>query len=582
MKQSESLLTLFIICLGLNFSNLNAQNRSMETPFEKNNLITATYDETIAFYKKLSENHDKIQMIEAGLSDLGKPIHLIIISKDGINTPSEIDRSKKTVLFINNAIHPGEPCGVDASMMMVRDFANKVSYQKHLEKTVIILIPIYNISGSLNRSSTSRANQLGPESYGFRGNIRHLDLNRDFIKTISKNAQTFNKIFSSWSPDLMIDNHTSNGADYQYTMTLIPTQKDKLEPSLSNILTNDMIPYFYAKMEKKSWDMTPYVYAPSTPDKGIMGFLDLPRYSSGYAALHQCISFMPETHMLKPYEDRVASTYAFMLTVIEYLDQNGSNLRAAKKAAIELNITKSHFDINWVLDKSITSQFLFKGFEAKYKKSLIHGRDRLYYDKNSPYEKIINFWNTYKTTHVVEKPKSYIIPQAYSGIIERLKNNGVTLNYIEKDTILDVTIYYIDNYETSKTAYEGRYLHSHISSTSKNIKRAFYKGDCIVHLNQIHNRYIIEVLEPTAPDSYFAWGFFDGILMQKEYFSPYVFEDLAVDILANNPILKEKFEQKKKEDKVFEADDYAQLFYIYKHSPYFEDSFKLYPIGIIR
>ena len=166
----------------------------------------------------------------------------------------------------------------------------------------LCIIPLYNIGGALNRNSHTRTNQEGPESYGFRGNARNLDLNRDFIKCDSKNARAFTTIFQDWQPDVFIDTHTSNGADYQYTMTIIATQHNKLHSSLGNFLDQELMPALYAEMKTKDWEMCPYVYSREEPDHGIAAFLDYARYSSGYAALFNTLSFMPETHMLKPYQ----------------------------------------------------------------------------------------------------------------------------------------------------------------------------------------------------------------------------------------------------------------------------------------
>jgi len=156
-----------------------------------------------------------------------------------------IRKQDKRVLLINNGIHPGEPEGIDASMMLARDLlkGNKIP-----ANVVICIIPLYNIDGSHNRTSTSRANQNGPLAYGFRGNSRNLDLNRDFIKTDSKNSASFQQIFNTWNPEVFVDTHTSNGSDYQYTMTLIPTQKDKLNQVLSTYLTGQMVPSLYKEM----------------------------------------------------------------------------------------------------------------------------------------------------------------------------------------------------------------------------------------------------------------------------------------------------------------------------------------------
>ena len=63
----------------------------------------------------------------------------------------------------------------------------------------------------------------------------------------------------------------------------------------------------------------------------------------------------------------------------------------------------------------------------------------------------------------------------------------------------------------------------------------FYAGDYVVYTNQALNRYIVETLEPQGVDSFFAWNFFDSVLGEKEYYSDYVFEDIAADMLKNNP-----------------------------------------------
>jgi hypothetical protein len=549
------------------------------TPFEKNNNATATYYEAIDFYKKLDQQYSQLSLKEYGATDTSFPLHLAILSKNGNFDPGSLRENGKQILMINNAIHPGEPCGVDASMLLLKDYLTMPDLQNYLEHTVIIVIPIYNIGGALNRNSTTRANQNGPESYGFRGNAQNLDLNRDFIKCDSKNAQTFNQIFAEWQPDIFIDNHTSNGADYQYTITLIPTQHNKLDPNLAEYLNNQMLPRLYKGMAKTKYEMTPYVYARNTPDEGIASFLDLPRYSSGFAALFNTISFMPETHMLKPFKDRVESVRLFMDCMIKTMHDDCEKLQAARQKAIENTKSKNTFDLDWTLDMESSSKINFKGYEAKYRTSDISGLQRLYYDRNAPYEKEISFYNNYKVTLNAEKPVAYIIPQANDAIIQRLKWNGIEMKRLTKDTEIEIEMYQINDFETTDYAYEGHYLHSNLEVEKKNQKWLFRKGDYVVFTNQATNRYIVETLEPQAPDSYFSWNFFDGILMQKEYFSSYVFEDLAAEYLRENPELKAQLEKKKQEDEKFASSARAQLDFVYQNSPWYEKTHRVYPVG---
>ncbi len=545
--------------------------------FLENNNTTATYHEAIYYFEKFVD-HPKVQVSTVGKTDSGYPLHEIVITNDGVYDPADIRRNGKVILMINNGIHPGEPCGIDASMILTEKLLSDKSGL--LEHATIILVPVYNIGGCLNRGSHSRANQVGPEAYGFRGNAQNLDLNRDFVKSDSENAKTFTAIYQKWLPQVFIDNHTSNGADYQYVMTLIATQKDKLHPSLSRHMSESMLPYLYESMKNEGYEMTPYVYSmKDTPDGGIMAFLDLGRYSSGYAAMHHTISFMPETHMLKPYKDRVMSTLLFMESMLEHIDKHHAAIIHNQKEAREQSAIQKEWTLHYELDRETVDTVSFKGYEAKYRPSEITGKQRLYYDRSLPYEKQIPYYNTYKSKLQIEKPDAYIVPQAYSDIVSKLIANGIRVETLEVDQDMEVEVYYIENYKTVDSPFEGHYLHYDVEVSTRKQTMQYRKGDYKISADQAANRYLVECLEPQGPDSYFAWNYFDGILMQKEYFSPYVWEDLAAEILESDSDLQQRFEDKKASDSEFTEDASAQLFYIYKHSVYYEPTYRRYPVG---
>ncbi len=569
----------FTACFNSN-QQTTSDKTDWQTPFEKDpeKNTTATYTEAIAYYKDLAMHHRQLRVLEYGQTDIGEPLHLAVLSKDGIFDPERAQEANKTILMVNNAIHPGEPCGVDASMMLTRDYLRNDSLQTHLDNIIIIIIPFYNIGGGLNRGGFSRANQDGPHEHGFRGNARNLDLNRDFVKCDSRNAKVFTQIFREWQPHIFMDNHTTNGADYQHVMTLISTQKDKLHTNLSQYLTSELEPALYSYMEDKKYPMSPYVYASSTPDKGIRGFLDLPRYSSGYTTLFNVIGFIPEAHMLKPYGDRVQSTYHLMDGMIQYCNKNYNKIIEIKKQTDEIVATQDSFEINWKLDDSAVDSVLFHGYEPDYKTSAVTGKERLFYDKNKKYTKNIPFYNTYKTTQKVKRPKAYIVPQAWREVLERLQLNQIEMQPLQKDTTINAGVYYIKKTNSPKNPYEGHYLHTGTEVEYRKEEVHLRGGDFVIKANQPSNRFIIETLEPQAPDSYFAWNFFDAILQQKEYFSSYVFEETALELLKNDPKLRADFEEKKKTDKAFAENDRAQLDFIYKRSPYYEWTHNRYPV----
>ena len=563
---------------NLIFMTANSQTKLI-TPWEKNENKTTTYSECIAYYQMLAQEYKEISCVPVLETDSGFPLHEVVISIDD-KTPEDARKNGKTILFINNGIHPGEPEGIDATMMLARDLVSKAELRKLLEKLTIVIIPVYNIDGCLNRGSYSRANQNGPEEYGFRGNDRNLDLNRDFIKCDTKNAKSFNKLFTKWMPDIMIDNHTSNGADYQYVMTLITSQEDKLGPVLSEYVKKELNPALFKGMKEKDWEMIPYVNADGPPDEGgIEQFLDLPRFSSGYAALHHCIAFMPETHMLKTYPPRVKSTYAFMEVMIEYLATYGSIVQALKMKSIEWYRHEDKLPLNWEIDKEHFDEIEFKGYTAIRKPSELTGVDRLYYDRKKPYTKTIPFHNSYKVLLETTKPFAYIIPQAYDEVIDLLTRNKVHLERLDEDVDLYVEMYHIEDFKTSPFPYEGHYPHNSTKVRHVHVTKTFRAGDYIVLCDQDAIRYIFETLEPEAPDSYFNWNFFDGVLAQKEYYSDYVFEDLAVQFLKENPLIKEELEVHKLTDKEFKKSPEGILDWVYKKSPWYEPTHRMYPVA---
>jgi len=562
--------------LFLSYLTSYSQNSSQfQTPYEKGNgNQTATYEELIAFYQLLDRQFETIKMVEMGLTDSGEPLHLVLFDLD---KKFELDATSKTKVLINNSIHPGEPDGNDASLLYLRDLAvGKVKVPKN---TIVAFIPAYNIGGTLNRNSFSRANQNGPEAYGFRGNARNYDLNRDFVKSDTKNARSFAEIFHKVNPEVFIDNHVSNGADYQYVFTYIQTQHQKLGTEIGAFLQNEMTPALMSALKKKNIESVPYVTVyGATPEKGFSQMMDLPRYSTGYTSLFGTIGYMPETHMLKKYSDRVKVTYEFMLETVAFVDANNSKIKKLKSDNWKQFTTNSTYPIQWKLDSSIVKKIPFLGYASGYKKSDVTGQDRLFYDSKKPFEKQIPYYTHYKPTKEVVIPKAYVISKSWWNVIDLLKNNQIEMKPLQQDSLVDVEYYRIVNFKTSTTAYEGHYNHSNTKVSVHKDKMLLKKGDYIIQTAQPGVKYLMETLEPESPDSFFNWNFFDAILQQKEGYSAYVFEDLAAELLKKDLQLKADFDAKRNAEPEFASNGRAQLDWIYKKSAYYEKSHNLYTV----
>src|SRR5690606_4333153 len=306
--------------------------------------------------------------------------------------------------------------------------------------------------------------------------------------------------------------------------------------------------------------------------------MDSPRYSTGYTTMFNTLGMMVETHMLKPYKQRVEGTYELMKTFINIAEKDASTIKKLRKNSIEKYKVGNYYPISWEVDSSKTSTLNFKGFEGKMVPSEITGVNRLKYFRDKPFTKEVTYYNYFKATDSVTIPSAYIVPKGYWNVIELLELNKIDFSEIKNDSIISAEVYRIGNYETVKSPFEGHYLHYNTEIIKRTENVSVKKGDILIKTEQPGVRYLLETLEPSATDSFFNWNFFDAILQQKEGFSPYVWEDMAEKFLNENPEIKKEFENKKQNEPDFAKNWYLQLDWIHKKSPNYEKSHLRYPI----
>lgn len=575
-KPIQLLLLLFLLTTACSKKE-RKETTSFPTKFEESNgEETSTYEETIEYYKNLAKEFPEINIQTIGITDSGEPLHIVTYNPEGTFNFQKI-REQKSIILINNGIHPGESDGIDATQLLFRDYAE--GKLKSAKNVVLATIPVYNIGGMLNRNSTTRVNQNGPKSYGFRGNARNYDLNRDFIKADTKNSTSFAEIFHLIQPDVFIDNHVSNGADYQYVLTHLFTQHNKLGGNLGKFIENTIRPTVESELATKGWPITPYVNVFNrSPEFGFSQFLDHPRYSTGYTTLWNTLGVMVETHMLKPYKERVEGTYQFMVTLTKVVNQNHKTIKELREQALEELSTQNNYYFNWAVDTTKSSTYDFKGFELDTLVSEVTGLNRIKYDRDRPFEKEISYQNYFYPKDTVDIPAAYLIKKGWQGVIERLEANKIEFLTADIDTTLQLESYQILDYKTYSSPYEGHYPHYNTKVTSELKNVTVTKGDIIIPTKQKGIRYLLETLEPIAADSFFNWNFFDTILQRKEGFSPYVFEDLAYEILMKNKVLRDSFISKKEDDSEFARNWYKQLNWVFENSKFSEAAYLQYPV----
>ena len=552
------------------------------THFENSNqLESPNYENTLKYFQKFANSTPYVKIKPIGLTPQGRELKIIIVSKDKAFTPEQAKKTGKAILLIQNGIHPGEVEGKDACMLLLREILITKEKANFLDNIILLIIPVFNIDGHERISPFNRPNQNGPKKMGWRTNALNLNLNRDYLKADTPEIKSFLKLFNDWLPDFMIDNHTTNGADYQYHVTYGIETHQNIDRGLLSWIEKKYLPHLIKKLEDDGFIIGPYMeFKSGTIESGIVDLPAPPRLSHGYCATQNRVCLLVETHSLKPFANRVFSTKSMMEHTISFVNDNHKeiltlNKNADKQTIKNYLVNQRKFPLvlagNGKFDK-----LFFKGFEWYDEHSEITGSTVRKYTKN-PMEIEIPIFNKANSLKKIYVPAAYLIPPQFTDIIEVIKSHQIEFNLVKTSKKLKVEKYKFENVRFALKPYEGRQLPS-FKCTSFTETIEVDAGTLIVYTNQRAMRVIINLLEPEAPDSFVNWGFFNSFFERKEYAEAYVMEPYSKQMLKNNPDLKTEFYKRLNEDESFNKNEGERLDFFYKRSPFYDKGENVYPI----
>lgn len=547
---------------------------------------TPRYDDTIAYCRRLADASDWLHYQAVGKSGEGRDLPLMIASRDGAFTPEAARATDKVIVFVQNGIHAGECEGKDASLMLLRDIAITKTREHLLDHVILIVMPIFNVDGHERFSPYSRINQNGPEEMGWRVTARNLNLNRDYTKADAVEMRAWLSVWNAWRPDLHFDNHTTDGGDWQYDLTYGIDTSPAAPPAVVNWLDHTLMPSILPALAADGHVTSPYFWLMDRrdPTKGVrIGTLS-PRYSTGYATIRNRPSILVETHMLKPYRTRVICHYNIMRHTLEAINRDPQALRQAVRTADQKTVEMGrHYHPNaefpLVLKSSDESvPVTFKGFEQRHELSPISGGLWMIYDDTTPVAFETKLYNGTEVARAVAPPLAYVIPRQWADVISVVKAHGLRTERLETSRSLEIESYRFSDVTFPDRPFEGRFRPKFKAERIVET-RGFPAGSVVVPLDQPDAKVAIHLLEPDAPDSLVAWGFFNAIFEQKEYAESYVLEALARRMLADDPELRAEFEERIATDRAFAGNARARLYFFYKRSPYWDDRMNLYPVA---
>ncbi len=565
------------------FASVSFAQTGWETVFERSGYkATATYAQTDEYFFRLSKISDAVKYETFGISPQGRDLKVFIVSKDTAFTPEAAKRSGKPVLFIINGIHSGEIEGKDASMIFLREMLVEGKHREIFENVNIVLVPIFSVDGHERSSPFNRINQNGPENMGWRVTAQNLNLNRDWTKAEAPEMQAMLKLYSSWDPDLVMDNHTTNGADYQYTVSYGLEYFPSLSPNLVKLIKKSFLPFLYEKVEGAGWLMSPYVsFKNNKVSDGIIEWASSPRFTNGYSASRNRISFLVETHMMKPYKDRVFGTYECIKAASQFLALHGKevieeNINADRSVKEYTGANARWVPLKFTLRDSTTKKFLFKGFEAIIEKSPVSGAEKTVYTGKKIEMEIPHYDDVYVSDSVL-LPAGYIIPAEYKNIADKLALHGIKVEEVKRDEKVKAEVITFRDFKFAERPFEGRTRVSYKYDTETR-EMTVPAGSFYVESRQRTFKLIATLLEPKSDDSYVSWGYFNQIFEMKEYYEDYVMERVALEMFEKDPALKAEFEKKVASDEKFRNNPDERLSWLYRRSPYFDKKYCVYPI----
>lgn len=571
-----------VACVVLAILPAQSQDTSWSTPYERSGCVaTPRLAQTIEFCRRLAAASPSVQYTTFGMSPQGRPLPLVVVSKDRIFSSADARRSTKAVVLIQGGIHAGEIDGKDAGLMLIRDMVIRHQHESLLDNAIILFVPVFNVDGHERFGAYNRINQQGPVEMGWRVTAQNLNLNRDYMKADAPEMRAMLSLFNAWLPDLLVDCHVTDGIDMQYDVTYTVEDNPNLDPEVRSWTVNRLMPQTIRTVEQAGHKIFKYVFPREERDlsKGLSADPATPRFSTGYAAIQNRPAVLIETHMLKPYNVRVSATYVMLQGILEAVNSGAKELRRAVAGADGRTIARGANGGSLPLRFGAgpePSMCDFLAIESRIDSSTVSGGTKMVYT-GVPKTRHIPFYDHTRVIDSIDVPRAYAIPPEWTDAIAILRCHGIHGITLKTTQRVDVDEIRFDSVKFQSRPYEGRHLVTYVAH-SVHRTRELPAGTFVVPTAQRAGNVVVNLLEPGAPDALVGWGFFNAIFEQKEYAEAYVMEAVADTMLRNNTALEREYRGKVKSDSAFARNPWERLNWLYLQSPWADATLNVYPV----
>jgi murein tripeptide amidase MpaA len=529
--------------------------------------ITPRYDETRAWLERLDAASPIIKVETFGRSAEGRDLLMVRASKGG---------AAKPVVLIQAGIHAGEIDGKDAGLMLLRDIAVKGKHAL-LDQVDLAFVPIYNVDGHERMSRWNFPALRGPLEKGTVGNARNINLNRDYAKADAPETRAMIALLRRLDPILYIDCHVSDGFDMQYdvTFTYAGWGRYAYHRATADWLMGRFGPHVTKALEGAGHIPTIYPSPIDTraPEKGIRQAPEGPRYSTGYGDFIGVPTVLVENHMLKPYRQRVLGTYVLMEAALKLAAQDRDRILAAKvrdrgsqPSTMLTSWKPSPKPIAWI-DK-------FKGIAFEMYRSPASGRLEQRWTGKPISLRMPIIGQDPVTT--VALPAAWWVPQEQVEVIDRLRLHGIRFDTLASPRTIALDRVRLRDAAVQR-AQDGRFPLK-ASFVHEAVRWTLPAGTVRVASDQPLGLLAAALLEPEAPDSFLAWGFFPELLSAPSAAEDFVRAPVAEALLASDKAIRTAFEAKLAAEPAFKADAQGRLAWLLAQVPDDQGQHVIHPI----
>jgi hypothetical protein len=549
---------------------------------------TATYDQTVEYLRRLATVSSLLRVQSYGTSGQGRDMVLVVAARDRAFTPELAQKSGKPIVLVQCGIHSGEIEGKDAMLALLRDIATSGPQREILDHCILLVVPMFSPDAHERRGRFNRLNQDGPEETGWRTTPTGLNLNRDYLKAETPEMRAFlANVFTRWWPHVLVDTHTTDGADYRYDVTWGVNRGPEDPPSVGRWLGTAFEGRVVPALERMGHLAAPYLMFREWSDlrSGLAGGETPPRFSTGYPPLQCRPAILVETHMLKPYATRVRATYDLVSALLAEVCARPAELTGAVAEAESSVIARGRETdparrrvVLVARTTGDSTAFEYKGLRPAWTASDIAGAPVVRFTE-LPWDTTLSRFDHLEPALTVTQPAGYLVPQEWTKVADLLAVHGVRYRRFARawsDTVEQARVV---EWHAPAEPHEGHFALDIRKVEPVRRLRAFRPGDVWVPLDQRSALVAVHLLEAQAPDALLRWNFFDTVLEKKEYGEAYIVEPMARKMMQADPALAKEFRDKVASDPAFAANPHERLDFFFRHSPWADPEQDLVPVA---